>query len=122
MPSVDEKYTLALKAAVEASKAIMNIYQSDYRKELKKDGSPVTEADLLSSKIIHKFLISTKIPITGEEQTKTPFSIRKNWESHWCVDPLDGTKEFIKKNGEFVVSIALIKKTNPFLALLPHRF
>jgi 3'(2'), 5'-bisphosphate nucleotidase len=99
----------ALQSLVEASSAIMEIYETDFERIEKRDGSPVTIADLTSSKIIHKHLRQTDIPITGEEQEKAPFSERKKWTKSWCIDPLDGTKEFIKKNGEFVINIALIE-------------
>lgn len=105
-------------AAIEASKAIMKIYIQDFEKIEKADGSPVTAADLESSKIIRKHLRETKIPITGEEVVKEPYSIRKEWHQSWCIDPLDGTKEFIKKNGEFVINIALIEKQKAIFGLI----
>ena len=88
----------------------MEIYAIDFNSELKKDGSPVTEADLASSAIISEVLSITDIPILGEETEHQDYQIRKNWKLNWCVDPLDGTKEFIKRNGEFAVNIALIEK------------
>ena len=98
-----------LEAAIEASSAIMEIYETNFERIEKSDGSPVTKADLTSSKILHKHLRQTDIPITGEEQEKAPFEERQKWKKSWCIDPLDGTKEFIKKNGEFVINIALIE-------------
>ena len=104
------KHLIALKAIVEASKKIMEIYQEDFSAIQKDDGSPVTKADLASSFIIREFLEETNIPITGEEGDKEDFENRKHWKESWCVDPLDGTKEFIKRNGEFAVNISLITK------------
>lgn len=118
MIEIEEKYLIAIEACLAASKKIMDIYETDFSKELKNDGSPVTEADLNSSKTIKSFLDKTKIPIIGEELQKVPFSERKNWQQCWCVDPLDGTKEFIKKNGEFVINIALIENHKPIFGII----
>lgn len=112
------EYTIALKAAVEASEKIMEIYLSGFDTEFKLDGSPVTQADLAASAIIDSYLETTGIPITGEETVKTDYSIRKNWTESWCVDPLDGTKEFVKQNGEFAVNIALIHGTKAVFGLI----
>src|SRR5690554_4670695 len=113
-----QKYKIAIAAALEASEAMMKIYTSNFEPTRKEDGSPVTIADLTSSKIIRKHLLTTNIPITGEETEKQPYSVRQQWNSLWCVDPLDGTKEFIKKNGEFVINIALIEKQKPVFGLI----
>lgn len=116
--NINAYLSTGLKAAVEAAEAIMEIYNTPYDKQLKQDGSPVTEADLISSSIIHNHLIPTGLPITGEEAPKVNYNIRKEWGLHWCVDPLDGTKEFIRKNGEFVVCIALIQHQHPILGII----
>ncbi len=100
---------IPVEAAIEASKAIMKIYQGEFERVEKEDGSPVTIADLTSSKILREHLNKTHLPITGEEQEKAPFESRKMWDKSWCIDPLDGTKEFIKRNGEFVINIALLE-------------
>ncbi|MDX1653049.1 MAG: 3'(2'),5'-bisphosphate nucleotidase CysQ [Brumimicrobium sp.] len=107
-----------LKAALMAAEAIMRIYKQDFEKYAKADGSPVTKADLTSSAIISEELKKTGLPITGEETAKAPFSERKKWRKSWCVDPLDGTKEFIKKNDEFVINIALIEDQKPTFGLI----
>jgi 3'(2'), 5'-bisphosphate nucleotidase len=109
---------IALQASVEASEKIMEFYSNGFETEIKHDGSPVTQADLASSEIIDSFLNATGIPITGEETVKMDFEIRKNWAESWCVDPLDGTKEFVKKNGEFAVNIALIRDQRPVFGLI----
>jgi 3'(2'), 5'-bisphosphate nucleotidase len=107
-----------IEAAIAASKAIMDIYVQDFEKTEKEDGSPLTAADLESSKIIRQHLLKTNIPITGEEVLKAPYSERKDWRQSWCIDPLDGTKEFIKKNGEFVINIALIENQKATFGLI----
>jgi 3'(2'), 5'-bisphosphate nucleotidase len=116
--SIQEISKEPILAAIAASKAIMDIYVQDFERIEKADGSPVTAADLESSKIIREFLQETNIPITGEEVLKEPYSIRKDWQQSWCIDPLDGTKEFIKKNGEFVVNIALIENQKAIFGLI----
>ncbi len=108
IPRIDS-YKIALKAAAVASEKIMEYYLAGFETEVKMDGSPVTQADLAASEIISQILIGTEIPITGEETVKEHYHIRKTWKQSWCVDPLDGTKEFIKRNGEFAVNIALIE-------------
>ena len=113
-----EKYTAAIHASIAASEAIMQIYQNDFEEIIKVDGSPLTQADLASSDIIDTFLRPFGIPITGEETEKMQFEERATWTECWCVDPLDGTKEFIKKNGEFAVNIALIKDSKAHFGLI----
>lgn len=118
MNKLEFKYQSAIAAAIKASEAIMEIYATDFSTHLKGDGSPVTSADLTSSDIISSYLLPTSIPITGEETLKQPYAERKEWDECWCVDPLDGTKEFVRKNGEFVVSIGLIKKQQPHFGVI----
>ena len=115
---LEAKYHSAVIASIEASLKIMEVYQSDFNAEIKGDGSPLTLADQASSDIIQKHLAKTDIPITEEETTKADFNIRKTWKASWCVDPLDGTKEFIKRNGEFAVSIALIDYDAPIFGVI----
>lgn len=107
-PDIHTLYKTVLQAMQKASEAIMTIYEEDFQAAYKDDGSPVTQADLASSVIINDILAQLDLPILGEEVKKAPYDIRKNWDYYWCVDPLDGTKEFIKKNGEFAINIALI--------------
>lgn len=104
----------AIKAAIEAGEAIMEIYnQLDLEVELKANQTPVTRADTWANQIIEDGLKPTELPVLSEEGIEIPFDERKNWKRFWLVDPLDGTKEFIKKNDEFTVNIALIEKGNP---------
>jgi 3'(2'), 5'-bisphosphate nucleotidase len=109
---------IVLKACVEASEAIMTVYESNFDKTIKADGSPVTKADLISNAIIKKALEQTKLPTIMEESINEPFEIRKKWDTVWIVDPLDGTKEFVKRNGEFVICIALVHKNQPVLGFI----
>jgi len=111
-------YKKAIIASIEASKIIMDFYDKGFKSNIKSDGSPVTEADLAASKIISEILLDTDIPILGEETEHQSFTVRKNWILNWCVDPLDGTKEYIKRNGEFAVNIALIEKNQPIFGVI----
>lgn len=114
-----ELTTLAKTAAQEAGKAILEIYNSaDFGVETKKDDSPLTKADQAAHKTIVSYLEKTGLPILSEEGRDIPYEERKNWDYFWMVDPLDGTKEFIKKNGEFTVNIALIHEGKPILGVV----
>jgi len=103
-----------------AGEAILQIYRGDFNVQLKADASPLTEADLAAHKIIIKGLneLTPEIPVLSEEDADIDWSVRQNWLQYWLVDPLDGTKEFIKKNGEFTVNIALIENGKPTLAVV----
>ena len=103
-----------------AGDAIMEIYKKDFAVEYKEDNSPLTEADTKANEIIYSKLekLYPNIPIMSEENKQTEYEIRKNWEYYWCIDPIDGTKEFIKKNDEFTVNIALIHKDTPVLGVV----
>ena len=101
-------YQSAIKAAIEGGKEILKIYsQDEIHIDYKGDDSPLTKADSAANTKIIQILDQTKLPIISEENKQLDFSIRKKWETCWIVDPLDGTKEFIKRNGEFTVNIAL---------------
>ena len=115
---IEAKYLSAIHAAIVASKEIMRIYNDVINLEYKEDGSPLTNADLASSKIIHDYLEPLGFPITSEETINTKYQERKEWASFWCVDPLDGTKEFVQKNGEFAVNIAFIEGCYPVFGLI----
>jgi len=108
--------------AIEAGIAVMEIYKKDFSVEYKDDKSPLTEADLKANEIICKALkelkLTSNISILSEENKEVPYEIRKNWEYYWCIDPIDGTKEFIKKNNEFTINIALIHKDTPALGVV----
>lgn len=108
----------ARNGAIEASKAIMRIYASDFHVEHKSDESPVTIADKTSSKILLEHLSKTGHPIISEEESIPTFEERKDAPYIWIIDPLDGTKEFIKKNGEFCICIALVHNHKSIFGLL----
>ena len=106
--------------AKKAGDRIIRIYQQDFKIEFKNDNSPLTKADIQSNEIIVNNLkyLYPDIHILSEENKEISYKIRKNWEYFWLIDPLDGTKEFIKKNGEFTVNIALIYKSIPILGVV----
>lgn len=112
---------VAIRAAVDAGKSIMDIYTSpdtDLNIELKEDNSPLTRADKAANDLIVNALSSTPFPILSEEGKTIPYEERAKWETLWIVDPLDGTKEFIKRNGEFTVNIALVNDHKPVLGVI----
>ncbi len=109
---------MAITSAVEAGEKIIEIYKQDFPVEFKQDNSPLTEADRKAHDIIINCLSASALPLLSEEGKAIPFSTRKDWKKFWLIDPLDGTKEFIKKNGEFTVNIALIKNSKPVLGVV----
>ena len=109
---------IAIKAALEAGTEILKVYETNFNVEAKDDNSPLTQADKNANAIINKYLKTTEIPIISEENRQLDFSERKDWTRCWIVDPLDGTKEFIKRNGEFTVNIALVEIGNPVLGVI----
>lgn len=115
---IKETYRLAIRAAIAASERIMAFYTSSFHTQIKADGSPVTEADLASSLCINEILMKTNIPVIDEESDEVTYESRQHWPLCWCVDPLDGTKEFIKKNDEFAINIALIENHRPVFGLI----
>lgn len=118
MLKISNELEIAIKASLEAGKVIMQVYDTAFDVEIKDDKSPLTEADKKANDIINSFLIPTKTPIISEENKQTDYSIRKDWSTCWIVDPVDGTKEFIKRNGEFTVNIALVKNEKPILGVI----
>ena len=108
----------AINASIKGGHAIMDVYDSDFSIEHKDDKSPLTMADKNCNTVIEYHLLDTEIPLLSEEGAEIPYSQRKEWEYSWLVDPLDGTKEFIKKNGEFTVNIALIHNGNPIMGVI----
>ena len=109
---------LSVLAAVEAGKKILEVYKQDFAVETKSDNSPLTIADQQSHEVIKAALENTGYPLLSEEGKQLPYEERKGWDTFWLVDPLDGTKEFIKKNGEFTVNIALVKNGTPVLGVV----
>ena len=109
-----------IQIARQAGNAIMEVYHTDFDIQLKDDLSPVTQADKKDNAIIESRLKSLEptIPILSEEGRDIIYEERKKWKSFWLVDPLDGTKDFIKKNGEFTVNIALIEDQTPVFGVV----
>jgi 3'(2'), 5'-bisphosphate nucleotidase len=110
---IDPQLVLAANAAIAAGKEIMSVYQTSFEVELKSDESPLTLADERANKVIQAYLEPTGIPVISEESEAVDYSLRRRWTQLWMVDPLDGTKEFVKRNGEFTVNIALISEGRP---------
>lgn len=119
---MERRYILnAIDAALQAGEKILSIYDdpaSDFQVEKKADNSLLTIADRKAHETICRFLADTPFPLLSEEGKHLPFSERRNWETLWIVDPLDGTKEFIKRNGEFTVNIALVHHSVPVMGVI----
>lgn len=115
---MNEHLKIAIEASLKAGEVIMQVYDTAFNVELKDDKSPLTEADKKANDIINSFLIPTEIPIISEENKQTDYEVRKTWNTCWIVDPVDGTKEFIKRNGEFTVNIALVTDGKPVLGVI----
>ena len=109
-----------LAATKRAGEVILEVYARDFEVEYKGDDSPLTEADKAGNAVLMEFLRGSyaEIPIISEENKAEDYAVRKDWKRFWLVDPLDGTKEFIKKNGEFTVNVALIEDGVPILGVV----
>jgi len=122
MPNYDLQQLLpgVVTVAKEAGERILEIYNRDFSVQHKKDETPVTEADMAAHAVIDDGLeeIAPEYPVLSEESASIPFEDRARWECYWLVDPLDGTREFIKQNGEFTVNIALIDNHRPVLGVI----
>jgi len=118
---LQESLTISLLAAARAGEAILDVYQGDIDVAYKDDKTPLTVADERAHAIIENQLSTEgfkQLPVLSEEGKHTPYDERKGWEYFWLVDPLDGTKEFIKRRGEFTVNIALMHKNRPILGVV----
>ena len=106
--------------AIEAGKAILAVYETDFDVEKKADASPLTKADMASNRCIVQKLagLTPDIPVITEEAGLPEFEVRRKWLRYWLIDPLDGTKEFVSRNGEFTVNIALIENGRPVLGVV----
>ncbi|MBN6149605.1 3'(2'),5'-bisphosphate nucleotidase CysQ [Xanthomonas sp. AmX2] len=106
--------------AIDAAAAIMAVYRTSFDVEHKADASPLTEADLAAHRIIVEGLerLTPDLPVLSEESAAIAWDTRQHWTSYWLVDPLDGTREFVKRNGEFSVNIALIHQGAPVLGVV----
>ena len=103
-----------------AGEAILEVYKTDFAVERKEDNSPVTQADRAAHAVIAEGLAGAypEIPVISEEGADTPYEARREWRRFWLVDPLDGTKEFVKRNGEFTVNIALVEDGFPVFGMI----
>jgi 3'(2'), 5'-bisphosphate nucleotidase len=108
----------AIHASLTAGKAILEVYTTDFRVDIKNDNTPLTQADMRAHDIIMHCLKQTDLPIISEEGSDIPHFRRESWERFWLVDPLDGTKEFVKRNDEFSVNIALVHFNKPILGVV----
>ena len=109
-----------ISIAREAAAAILDVYENAFEVHSKSDASPLTAADLAAHHCIVEGLerLTPDLPVLSEEAADIPWETRRHWQRYWLVDPLDGTKEFIKRNGEFTVNIALIEKGKPVLGVV----
>ncbi|MEM9302276.1 MAG: 3'(2'),5'-bisphosphate nucleotidase CysQ [Pseudomonadota bacterium] len=109
-----------LAIAEDAAEAILAVYDTEFSVAEKEDRTPVTKADLAAHKVIVAGLerLTPDVPVLSEESSELPFETRSSWTRYWLVDPLDGTREFIKRNGEFTVNIALIDRGEPVLGVV----
>lgn len=112
--------TPAIEIAITAGQRIMEIYEGDFTVDIKDNDTPLTAADMAAHDIIHGQLqeLTPELPILSEESADIPYATRATWQRYWLVDPLDGTREFVKRNGEFTVNIALIDQQNPVLGIV----
>lgn len=119
---MEQKYVMAaIDAALKAGKEILSIYEdpaSDFEIERKADNSPLTIADRKAHETIVAILNDTPFPVLSEEGKHMGYEVRSKWDTLWIVDPLDGTKEFIKRNGEFTVNIALVQNSIPVMGVI----
>lgn len=115
---INSNLEIAITASLKAGKAIMEVYDTVFEVEYKDDKSPLTLADKKSNEIINSHLLPTSVPIISEENKQIEYGSRKAWSSCWVVDPVDGTKEFVKRNGEFTVNIALVQNQEPVLGVI----
>ncbi|MBO9827480.1 3'(2'),5'-bisphosphate nucleotidase CysQ [Xanthomonas sp. A2111] len=106
--------------AIDAAAAIMSVYATGFEVEHKADTSPLTQADLAAHQIIVEGLerLTPDLPVLSEESAQIPWEVREHWTTYWLVDPLDGTREFVKRNGEFSVNIALIHQGAPVFGVV----
>ncbi len=112
--------TPALEIAIGAGKRILEIYEGGFHVQEKADHTPLTEADMAAHRIIEDGLheLTPQVPVLTEESAAIPFSERQQWQRYWLVDPLDGTREFIERSGEFSINIALIDNHEPVLGII----
>jgi 3'(2'), 5'-bisphosphate nucleotidase len=116
----DQLLEAVARIAEDAGRAILQVYETDFAVEAKADDSPITEADRQANEVIRAALAALpgEHPILSEEARAVPWEVRRHWKEYWLVDPLDGTKEFIQRNGQFTVNIALMRAGRPVLGVV----
>ena len=116
----DDRREAVIGIAADAGAAIMQVYANGFDVVQKADDSPVTSADLAAHRLIVQGLaqLTPEVPVLSEESAQLPWEARRQWQRYWLVDPLDGTREFIKRNGEFSVNIALIEDGLPVFGVV----
>ncbi|MCB1724284.1 MAG: 3'(2'),5'-bisphosphate nucleotidase CysQ [Gammaproteobacteria bacterium] len=116
----DQQAAQIVALATQAGVEILRVYERDFAVDQKEDKSPLTEADLASHQVIVQGLgrLYPGIPVLSEEGADIPFATRRTWDRYWLIDPLDGTREFVKRNGEFTVNVALIENGAPTLGVV----
>jgi 3'(2'), 5'-bisphosphate nucleotidase len=119
-PSLTTLLPHVVAVARAAGRAIMAVYRTDFDVRYKDDASPLTTADLAANRVIADGLraLTPELPLVSEEQAHAPFEVRRGWSRHWLVDPLDGTREFVARSGEFSVNIALVEAGRPRLGVV----
>jgi len=117
---MDTQAQQLLDIARAAGQAILEVYHQDFSVQEKGDSSPLTAADLAAHRIIVERLLQLEpdTPVLSEEGAETPYATRSHWQRYWLIDPLDGTREFVKRNGEFTVNIALIEQGRPVVGVV----
>ncbi len=120
MIDYSELIPAVVSISMEAGREILEIYRTDFAVRKKDDRSPLTAADMVAHSVIVERLerLTPTIPVLSEESVSIPFATRSQWQAYWLVDPLDGTREFIKRNGEFTVNIALIESSRPTMGVI----
>lgn len=116
--NLEDHLNTAITAAIAGGREIMEVYKTDFQVDQKADESPLTEADRRAHEAIKKHLETMGAPLLSEEGSEIPYEERKEWGAFWMVDPLDGTKEFVKRNGEFTVNIAWIEAGVPVMGVI----
>lgn len=116
--TMNEFLYTAMAAASAAGKAVLDVYHTDFSVAHKADASPLTQADRSAHDVIVRRLDAFGIPVLSEEGKQAPYEMRRKWDRLWLVDPLDGTKEFVNRNGEFTVNIALVQGGSPGLGVV----
>jgi len=115
---ITELLLLAIQVSLQGGQEILDVYKTKFVVDHKEDNSPLTLADQRSHDVIMKGLSVSKYPIMSEEGVELDYALRKDWKEFWCVDPLDGTREFVKRNGEFTVNVALVRNESPVLGVI----